>query len=117
MSIKKLTIKDVQITVECLPEDISVRGNCMASGDDSFDKYCEDKILAELEHNPWAWCTVKVTVECEGLEATDYLGGCSYRSKNHFIRNSGYYRDMVNKCLEELNEKVECLVELVTEED
>ena len=49
----------IEFTVTALPECVGVVGNAMASGDDDFDKECEDKILADLDGgNEWAWCTV-----------------------------------------------------------
>lgn len=105
---KKLELSQCNIIVQCLTEYTPVRGNALCSGDDREDKRCEDRIIRQLNNgNDWAWCTVKVTVEpkdgpwCE-LQGTDYLGCCSYKSKTDFIRNSGYYGDMVSTAFDEL---------------
>ena len=95
-----------EVTVECLPEDVSVRGNAVCSGDEEYDKAVEDKIIADLEFNPWAWCVVKVTATAEdlpGFEGCDYLGGCSYSSEAEF-RAGGYFDDMKTEAIAELKE-------------
>lgn len=66
-------------------DDIPVRGNAVASGDDAFDKATEDRILADLDlGNDYAWALVKVTASVEDMGqrfvGTAYLGACSYES-------------------------------------
>lgn len=56
--------------------------------------------------NIYAWFCAKITVKYKDLEATDYLGGCSYKSEKDF-KNGGYYYDMVNTCVEEINKDIE----------
>lgn len=96
----------ITYTVECLPEEIGVRGNAMASGDDAQDKEVEDQIIADLEGgNEWAWCSVKVTasltIDGETFAGSDYLGCCSYASEVDF-KNGGYFEDMQNAASEDL---------------
>lgn len=111
MNIKTLTKDDVEFTVECLEEDIPVRGNVMASGDDDLDREEEDRAINDLNSgNPWAWCTVKVTAKhpnLPGIEGVDYLGGCSYKSQADFEGQSGYFDDMKDRALEELNREIQ----------
>jgi len=88
-----------EFKLECLPEDIPVRGN-FASGDDAADKALEDEILERLERgDDWAWCCVKVTCAIarngERFEGEPvFLGGCSYRDEKDFVENSMYYDEM-----------------------
>ena len=104
--LRELPEDEVEFSVECLPEDMSVRGNAIASGDDDHDRMVEDKIIEELEWNEWAWCTVRVVARWEGFEGNDYLGGCSYKSEEDFCTPDGYYPDMKARALEALNEEV-----------
>lgn len=84
-----------EYSIECLPEDMPFVGNCMASGDDEVDAEAEQWIRDQLDAgNEWAWCCVKVTATFKGLEATDYLGGCSYKGEADF-KSGGYYDDMI----------------------
>jgi len=92
----------MDIQVICHPEDISIEGNAIASGDDAYDKEVEDKIRAELEYNQWAWCTVEVKVTINDCHTSEFLGGCSYKDENDFI-TGGYYEDMVSECIERLH--------------
>lgn len=106
MTLQDKIRKEATITVQCLPEDIEVRGNCMASGDDAVDKECEDRIVADLENgNDWAWCTVKVTAEWNGITGVDYLGCCSYDSEKDFRQPGGYFDNMVANVIAEINQK------------
>lgn len=96
------TLSDlVDFQIECVPEDSPVRGNAMASGDNAFDQECEDKILADLEWNEWAWCTVKVTATFGPWEGTDYLGCCSYQDEEGF-KQGGYWKDMQHQAFTDL---------------
>lgn len=95
--------REYDITLEALPETVRVRGNALASGDDTEDKECEDQILQRLQMGDvWAWFTAKVTVrDKSGREASDYLGCCTYEDAEDFKRG-GYYLDMVKACVDEL---------------
>ena len=76
------------------PEDMPVRGNAVASGDDAYDRRVEDGIIARLESgDDWAWCCVRVDAHLGGLTGTAYLGGCSYADEAGF-RRGGYYESM-----------------------
>ncbi len=95
------------IELKCLPEDISIEGNVLASGDDEEDRKAEEEVRRQLKDgNEWAWCCAHVRVSFESLQADDYLGGCSYLSEEDF-RAGGYYEDMVNSCLDEILSQIE----------
>ncbi len=96
-------VTGVAYTLEVLPEDIPVRGNAMASGDDAEDKRVEDSILRKLRNGDlWAWCTVKCTAAMGEAQGTDYLGCCSYRSTQEFIQPGGYWDDMKAQALADM---------------
>jgi hypothetical protein len=104
---RPITEQEAQFSIECLEECVQVRGNAIASGDDRLDTNTENLILEELDSgNQWAWCTVRVVAEWNGLEGDDYLGCCSYKDEKDFIERSGYYEDMKAQALAELNGKV-----------
>lgn len=103
------TIEQVTFTIECLPEDIPVRGYASAI-DEETDRKTEKRIYKQLENgNEWAWCTVKVTATYKGITGTDYLGCCSYKSQKDFEKNSGYYSDMKNVAFNNLIEALQKL--------
>ena len=106
-----LTTKDVDIVLEALPEDMPVRGNLVVSDEPELDRAEEDKVLADLEWNEWAWACahVRVTDPESGLSADAYIGGCSYNGEDDF-RSGGYYEDMVAECLDDLNTRIAALV-------
>jgi hypothetical protein len=103
MELRKLTIDDVTVTLRAEPEDVPVRGNAVASGDDATDREVEDKIIADLERgSEWAWCCAVVEVSWGSFKNVATLGCCSYRSEEDF-RASGYYDEMVSEALDGLN--------------
>lgn len=102
---RKLKMSEVEFTITVLPEDIDPRGNASAINPDT-DKEILDHIYANLDRgNVWAWCWVKVTAHWEGFEGSDTLGGCSYKSEAAFKRG-GYYTDMKQAALDQLNAEV-----------
>ena len=113
---KTLTKEDVEIELIAHWEDIPVRGNVMASGDDQFDKKCEDEVLERLENGDvWAWANVEVKCSYKGITSdSEYLGGCTYKDEDDF-RKGGYFDDMVETCLDNLNEKLRELVNELTD--
>jgi len=95
------------IVISCEEEHVPVRGNALVSGDAEEDRRHEDMILEQLEWNPWAWCSVKVTATLGSFQGSDYLGCCSYASEEDFKASGGYYDDMVDAAIEELTKELE----------
>lgn len=90
----------VDITIE--GDSTPVRGNAIESGDAARDREVEDEIIARLrDGDTWAWCAVKVTVTAGGVEASDYLGACSYADETDF-RACGNFADMIDACVAEI---------------
>lgn len=104
--IRELTADEVEFVVECEGEHIPYKGNCSAIDEES-DRKAETWIRNQLRRgNQWAWCSVKVTARWKGYEGHDYLGGCSYKSKDDFCQPGGYYDDMKDEALAELNKQL-----------
>lgn len=75
---------NASVTLECLPEEISFRGNCSAIDEDT-DREQEQRISDQLDSgNEWAWFTAKVTVRYGSYSSSGYLGACSYTSEAEF---------------------------------
>ncbi len=47
-----------------------------------------------INYGRWGWCCVSLTKA--GTGHTDYLGCCSYKGAEDFIKNSGYFEDMLD---------------------
>ena len=104
MTIKQLTKKDLTISIVALEEIISIH-------DDEFLTSKQKKDISKrLDYNIWAWCCVKVECTYYSLTATSYLGCCSYQDEQDFIKNSGYYEDMINDCLIDLQGQLSTLI-------
>lgn len=85
----------IEYGIEDWPEEVSVRGNALASGDDEEDERAENEILDALDRgNRWAWCTVRVTCRIPGYDAIgdDWLGCCSFTNRAAF--EEAYYDGM-----------------------
>jgi hypothetical protein len=104
--VRPLTEAEVEFEIECVPEDLPVRGYASAI-DDEADARVEMGIRKDLAGgNDWAWCIVRVTARWNGYEGYDYLGGCSYRSAEQFQHPDGYYPDMKARALADLNDVI-----------
>jgi hypothetical protein len=106
-----LTKKDVEIEIFVEVDHCPIRGNASASGNDEYDKKVEDEIIARLnDGDVWAWASVEVCVYYDEISRSDYLGCCTYKNEKDFIENSGYYDDMVESALEELNDLLQDII-------
>jgi hypothetical protein len=104
MNLKPLTRKEVTVRLKAEPEFISVEGNASATGDEAFAREVERNILQRLQRGDiWAWAAVTVTVSWGPFSAWDNLGCCSYADEEDFRQAGGYFDDMVDEALEELN--------------
>lgn len=80
--------------------------------DQDFDPECLKVIKKRMkEGSIWAWCTIVVRAHwnaqrnlCTG---TATLGGCSYESEEDFRANSGYFEQMCDEALADLQENME----------
>lgn len=98
----RMLMDHAEVTIDCLSEDMPVRGNTLASGDPEEDRAQEDEILAQLDAgNEWAWCCVRVTATWEGFKGVAYLGCCSYSDEASFMVG-GYAEDMTNEAFADL---------------
>jgi len=95
------------VTLTAEQDDIPVRGNALASGDDDVDHKFEDDILARLDDgNVWAWAAVTMTAEYLGHSGADHLGACSYANAEDFRVANDYYSGMVDSALDALAESI-----------
>ena len=106
----------VEFSLAVCPEDDSVTGNVMCSGDDALDEECEDRVIADLDGgNVWAWASVSVSARIGGTECIDYLGHCNYKSEDDF-RKDAYYLDMKGEALSALRSELEGAIERAEKE-
>jgi len=80
--------------------------------DDPAGHFCDEEDVEFVREqirdgNVWGWCSVEVkakftTEDGEEVEASDYLGGCSYRNRQDFMEPGGYYDDMKKSAYTEL---------------
>lgn len=90
----------VSIHLDVAPEDEQIEGQF------SYDEDVE-WVRRQLEAgNQWAWCMVRCVAEYRGIEGFDYLGACSYESRESFMRD-GYWSDMKHEALTELRKELE----------
>ena len=118
MDWRPLTREEIAISLKAEPEFVPVEGNAMASGDDAFDREVEQDIFQRLAQNDvWAWAMVTVTVSWGPFSASDHLGCCSYANEEDFRQPGGYFDDMVDEALEELNRIVRDAYEQLKERE
>lgn len=108
--IKLPTIEQVNFTLNATYEEVQVRGNAMASGDDAGDKAYEDEIIQRLDNGDvWAWALVKVIAEWRGVETFCYCGCCSYEDEKDFMESSNIYEEMKQESYVDLLNKIKAL--------
>jgi hypothetical protein len=105
------TSNHLTYTLSIEPDDLDVRGNALASGDDAEDRRAEEQILARLDNgDTWAWASVTVTAAldvADGAETLtfkgcDHLGACSYGDTADFITENPYWSDLKAGALDDL---------------
>jgi len=105
--LRALLSSDVTFELTVEQDDIPVKGNALASGDDLADRECENEILHRLDQGDvWAWAHVTVTARWKGWSASDSLGACSYASEQDF-RGDAYFADLKSEALASLNETLQ----------
>ena len=100
---RTVTREEVTISVAAEEEHSSIRRAAKETGRE------EDFIIAVHENQKksvYGWCTVRVRASYKGFQGNDYLGQCSYSSKEDFINNSGYYEQMVAQAIDDLNKNI-----------
>ena len=60
--------------------------------------------------NQAAWFCAKVTATYRGVSVDEYLGCCSYKSFDDFLKPGGYYEDMIKEVTSELVDQVNSIV-------
>lgn len=76
---RPLTEAEVEFEVSIEPETITYVGNVMASGDDDFDRECEQEIATRLDRGEVeAWCILTVRATWGNYTGIATLGGCSF---------------------------------------
>lgn len=116
MSLQAYLAEHATIEVIAEQDDIPIRGNAMASGDDDVDRKVEDEILARLDGGDvWAWAAVEVRATLGRYTGSDYLGACSYADEADFRANSGYFDGMRGEALKALTASIEDAQEYLTQ--
>jgi hypothetical protein len=90
------SVKGFMVVFEAVEEDLEL---------DFDDEETERNVMNDFNSGNYAaWFCAKVTVILDGtdLEATDYLGGCSYKSFEEFIDTKDYFGDMIDTATNEL---------------
>jgi hypothetical protein len=88
------------ITIETLAEDETPEQSEKRTG--SMKGYAKAvREVMKTAEGRWGWCTVKITVLGGKREGTSYLGNCSYKNTQDFIKSSGYFQQMVDEAIEE----------------
>lgn len=118
MQLRLLTADEVQFNLQIHDEDLPLKGNVMASGDDELDERVVKETQAELDKgNRWAWCCVVVTAKWKSWTGTAVCGCISYFDHTNEegvvldgeaqFNDDGEYDCMKKEALEALNEEVQ----------
>lgn len=113
MQIRELTADEVEFTLEIEDDGVPEEGD-FDSGEPERDEELRKELRERLASGDlWAWCTVVVTAKWKGWKGVDTLGGCSYKDEADFRQDDGYFGDMKERALEDLNKSLaKCAAEL-----
>lgn len=106
-----LALMGIRIELEVEPDDMPLKGNVCATGDDAADAEQEREVAERLGRGDWwAWCYVRVTATWTAPSGATYtgsdsLGGCSYASEQDF-RADAYYTDLLEVAVHHLREAI-----------
>ena len=76
---------------------------------DSFDDDGETARL--IDAGVYEWFIACVTAGKNGIELHDeYLGACCYETYSHFMKESGYFEDMVDEAISMARQNIDSLV-------
>jgi hypothetical protein len=111
MQIRALTEAEVEFTLEIEDDDSEFN---FESDEPEKDEELRKELRSRLHNGDlWAWCTVKVTAKWKDWKGVDYLGGCSYKDEADFRQDDGYFGDMKERALEDLNKSLaKCAADL-----
>lgn len=116
MPAKRLTEADVVITITAEDEDESPAESYMIPGIYGPGEDCDAFVEAVDEmvekHGLWGWCEVVVSARLGPLEGFSHLCGSSYEDAEDF-KADGYYPQMVEEAIAELQVQVDELYELI----
>jgi hypothetical protein len=107
----KLGLDDISSTITTESE--------FESPESAGDKDFADAVrtLRSTCRSVWNWCQVVVCVRPRNTkvyQGEQSLGQCSYKNKQDYIDNSGYYEDMIKEATDDLNRQIKKkIVELV----
>ncbi len=68
---------------------------------DFEDEETVKQVKEDMESNEWAWCRVEVKALFGEAEATEHLGGCSYKDGDDFV-TGGYFVDLAAQAVQSL---------------
>jgi len=103
---RPLTKPEVEILLTIEEEDTGPAG-CFSCGDDKQDEELVNEIQFKLARgNLWAWCQVRIEVTWGGFNECQYLGCCSYENEEDFKQHSGYYDQLVDEVIDNLNQNI-----------
>jgi hypothetical protein len=102
--VRLLTADEVEFGLMADMDEVPVRGNAIATGDDAADREYENEIITRLKWgDAWAWAQVTVIAKWNGFAGRATLGGCSHRDEKEFRRPGGYFDDLKTEALADLN--------------
>lgn len=117
MPAKKVTLADVKISVIVEDEDTDPETNYRIPGieinDDEVQAFVEAVDEMVEEHGRWDWCQVEVRAEFGPFKGSSHLGGCSYEGEEDFKKEGGYYEQMIEEAIRDLQQQISEAYELI----
>ena len=88
-------VKRARITLSAEPEHDDPAGH-FGYDTEAENRAAVEHVRALAERSKWGWCCAHVRASFMGFVGDDYLGACSYESREDFMHPDGYYPGMVH---------------------
>jgi hypothetical protein len=110
IKVKQLTIDDIEFTIKAIKNFWTPRQTMKGCEEEVIVAF-EEAIEKAVKQDPlWGWCQVRVSGFPKGnngpYTCESSLGGCSYKNEKDFIENSGYYQDMQQEILNNIQNAI-----------
>ena len=94
-------------------EPLKVKITVYATQNESSIDHCDylPEIAAgfkrmKQKHPLWGWCEVEVNARIGNFQASADLSACSYKNEEDFKQEGGYFNDLKNEALADLEQNI-----------
>ena len=116
---KKLTLADFEFNAYAEKEELTPAQSMKGCNTEEVKNFCESvESVKKKASGRWGWCSVKVTgvlIDDHSFNGVEYLGCCSYQTKECFTTEGDYYEDMCKQIVADVQKQLDRYVLMVNQ--